>query len=90
MLKPQLKRHTLCPWRARRPRGAAGTPPPTLCCSQQQSEGEWSVVPPGLYNSHSEPYIATGETRGKRRRGKIKMNIRFQIKELIHQRAMKK
>lgn len=70
-IKPQLKCHTLCPWRARRPRGAAGTPPLTLCCSQQQSEGVWSVVPPGLYNSHSEPYTMTGKRWSERQRGKI-------------------
>lgn len=83
------KSPTLCPWHARQPRGAAGTPPPTLCCSRQQSEGESSAFPPDLCNSHSEPYTTTGEET-ETKRGEIKMNICFQIKELIYQRAMKK
>lgn len=37
---------TLCPWRARRPRGAASTPPPTLGCSRRRNEAAWSVGPP--------------------------------------------
>lgn len=54
-------RPTLCPWRAHRPRGAAGTPPPTLGCNRQQSEAGWSVGPPGPDSSHSEPCTATAE-----------------------------
>lgn len=54
-------RPTLCPWRAHQPRGAAGTPPPTLGCNQQQNEAEWSVAPPGPDSSHSEPCTATAD-----------------------------
>lgn len=54
-------RPTLCPWRARPPRGAAGTPPPTLGCNQQQNEAEWSVAPPGPDSSHSEPCTASAD-----------------------------
>lgn len=79
LLRPQfnhiMKILTLCPWHARLPRAAAGTPPPTLGCSRQQSEGEWSVFPPDLCSSHSEPCTTTGERQ--RRRGTINMNIGF-------------
>lgn len=65
--EPARARPTLCPWRAHRPRGAAGTPPPTLGCNQQRSEAEWSVAPPGPGSSHSEPCTAS-EDRNRRMR----------------------
>lgn len=65
-------RRTLCPWRARRPRGAAGTPPPTLCCNRRRNEAAWSVGPPDPGSSHSEPCTATAD--GERERIKAAPN----------------
>lgn len=73
------KCRTLCPWHARQPHGAAGIPPLTLCCSQQQSEAEWSVVPPDLYNSHSELYTKTAEKQTKRQKERERLKFKSAV-----------